>query len=69
MVRAVVKLGRKTSSEDRGVISIKSEGAALKDLTLVGGIRPSYKSITADSLRTVISPKKVLERYPAHNRG
>ena len=59
MVRAVLKLGRKTSSEDRGVISIKSEGAPLKDLTLVGGIRPSYESITANSLRTVVFPKKV----------
>ena len=27
------------------------------------------KVFTADSLRTVVSPKKVLEKYPAHNRG
>jgi hypothetical protein len=25
------------------------------------------KVCTADSLRTVVSPKKVLEKYPAHN--
>ena len=49
-------------------ISIKLEGVALKDCTLVGGIRPSFKSITADSLRTVVFPKKVLEKYLMHNR-
>jgi hypothetical protein len=47
-------------------ISIKSEGAALQDWILVGGIRMSYKRFNADSLRTVISPKKVLEMGVLH---
>jgi len=36
--------------------------------TLVGGIRMSYKRFNADSLRTVISPKKELEMRVLHNR-
>ena len=38
----VPKLGRKTLSEHRGVISMKSEEVALKDWIHVGSIRLNY---------------------------
>jgi hypothetical protein len=50
-------------------ISIKSVGAALKDMTLVGGIRLNCKGFKANSLMPVIFAKKVLQKYLVHNRG
>ncbi len=62
-------LGRKTLSEHRSVISIKLERFALKDTTLVGGIRLNNKGFKAKSLMPIIFAKKVLEKYLVHNRG
>jgi hypothetical protein len=39
------------------------EGVALKDMTLVGGIRLKYKGFKADSLMPVVFAKKVIEKY------
>ena len=44
--------------------SIKSEGVALKDWLLVGGIKLSYKGFKTDSLMSDVFAKKKLEKYP-----
>ena len=44
--------------------SIKSEGVALKDWLLGGGIKLSYKGFKTDSLMSDVFAKKKLEKYP-----
>ncbi len=43
------------------------EGDALRDATLVGGIRLNNKGFKAESLMPVVFAKKVLEKYLVHN--
>jgi hypothetical protein len=45
------------------------EGVALKDMTLVGGIRLNYKGFKAESLMPVVFTKEVLQKYLVYNRG
>jgi hypothetical protein len=44
--------------------SIKSEGAALKDMRLVGGIGLNCKGFKADSLMPVVFAKKGVTKVP-----
>ncbi len=50
-------------------ISINLEGVALKDMTLIGGIRLNYKGFKAESLMPVVFTKKVLKKYLVYKRG
>jgi hypothetical protein len=50
-------------------ISINSEGLALEDILLVGGIRLNYNGLKAKSLNAVVLAIKVLQKYPAHHWG
>jgi hypothetical protein len=68
MVRAFLKLGQKTMSEDSCLISIILEGFCLKDWTLVGGIILSLQEFNAESLMTVVLAIKVLEKGVHHKR-
>jgi hypothetical protein len=69
VVRAL-KLDRKTVSEHRRVVSIKSEGVALKDMTLVGGIRFLIKKgLKAKSLMPDVFTKNVLHKSTCFTIG
>ncbi len=56
-------------SEHRRVISINSEGVALKDMTLIGGIRFNEKGLKAESLMPDVFTKNVLQKHLFHDRG
>ena len=66
---ATLDSDRKTMSEHRHVISIKSEGCVQDDWTIAWGIRFNYKGFKAKTLMPVVFAKKVLERHLLHNRG
>ena len=50
-------------------VSINSEGLALQDIPLVGGIRLNYNRFRAKSLNVIMLAMKVLQKYPAHHWG
>ncbi len=64
--RATFKLGRKTVYEHRHVIYQSNQK---ESLTLVGGIRFTYKGFKAESLMPDVFTKKVLQKHLYHNRG
>ena len=64
-VCATLKLGRNTVSEH----GLESEGLALQDIKLVGGIRLNYNGFNAKSLNSVVLAINVLQKYPAHHWG
>jgi len=62
-----VQVSRKTVSEHR--ISINSEGLALQDITLAGGIRLNYNGFKAKSLNVFFFTINVLQKYTEHHWG
>ncbi len=64
------KLGRKTSSENRGVLYQNNRKGLLKttehSLRVLDWV---MNDLTINSLTAVVTTKKVLEKCPAHNRG